>query len=163
NELEAAGNTLSTATRFSLATKAFTHTAAYDGAIANWFGAHGVDGGGMFPPHVNQDVDKLQELRYGEHPHQRAALYRDANPPAGRMVTLRHLQRKAMTFNNVVDADAAWECVKSLADFAPSVACVIVKHANPCGVALGATSLEAYRNALATDRVSAFGGIIAFN
>ena len=104
---------------------------------------------------------KLQDLRYGENPHQRAALYRDLHPAPGSLVTARQLQGKELSYNNLADADAAWECVKS---FAPdTAACVIVKHANPCGVALGRDSADAYTKAVATDPTSAFGGIIAFN
>jgi phosphoribosylaminoimidazolecarboxamide formyltransferase/IMP cyclohydrolase len=102
---------------------------------------------------------KLQDMRYGENPHQSAAFYRDNKPVPGSLATFRQLQGKALSYNNVADADAAWECVKRFGE----PACVIVKHANPCGVALGATALEAYDRAYATDPVSAFGGIIAFN
>ncbi|MEO7055683.1 MAG: bifunctional phosphoribosylaminoimidazolecarboxamide formyltransferase/IMP cyclohydrolase, partial [Caldimonas sp.] len=112
-----------------------------------------------FPKQVNDRFVKLQDLRYGENPHQRAAFYRDLDPAPGSLVTAAQLQGKELSYNNIADADAAWECVKTLA--AP--ACVIVKHANPCGVALGATCAEAYAKALKTDPTSAFGGIIAFN
>jgi phosphoribosylaminoimidazolecarboxamide formyltransferase/IMP cyclohydrolase len=160
SELEKSGRTLSTATRFALARKAFSHTAAYDGAISNWLTARGPDGAAAaFPDRFNLQAVKLQDLRYGENPHQQAAFYRDERPAAGTIATYRQLQGKELSYNNIGDADAAWECAKTLA--AP--ACVIVKHANPCGVAIAATPLEAYRLALATDPTSAFGGIIAFN
>ncbi len=160
SELEKSGRTLSTATRFALARKAFSHTAAYDGAISNWLTARGPDGAAAaFPDRFNLQAVKVQDLRYGENPHQQAAFYRDERPAAGTIATYRQLQGKELSYNNIGDADAAWECVKTLA--AP--ACVIVKHANPCGVAIAATPLEAYRLALATDSTSAFGGIIAFN
>jgi phosphoribosylaminoimidazolecarboxamide formyltransferase/IMP cyclohydrolase len=160
SELEKSGRTLSTATRFALARKAFSHTAAYDGAISNWLTARGPDGAAAaFPDRFNLQAVKVQDLRYGENPHQQAAFYRDERPAAGTIATYRQLQGKELSYNNIGDADAAWECAKTLA--AP--ACVIVKHANPCGVAIAATPLEAYRLALATDPTSAFGGIIAFN
>jgi phosphoribosylaminoimidazolecarboxamide formyltransferase/IMP cyclohydrolase len=162
-ELEANDNALSAGSRFALASKAFAHTASYDDSIAKWFGAHGADGEAMFPPHLNLHVEKMLDLRYGENPHQQAALYRDERPEPGSIATFRLLQGKALSYNNLADADAAWECVKHLADPAADAACVIVKHANPCGAALASTPLEAYRKALATDPVSAFGGIIAFN
>jgi phosphoribosylaminoimidazolecarboxamide formyltransferase/IMP cyclohydrolase len=102
---------------------------------------------------------KLQDLRYGENPHQTAAFYRDLHPAPGSLVTAVQLQGKELSYNNIADADAAWECVKSFAESA----CVIVKHANPCGVAVGANALECYNKAFQTDPTSAFGGIIAFN
>jgi len=163
-ELARDGRVLSPATRFSLARKAFTHTAAYDGAISNWLTARDPDGRAtIFPEHVNVQVAKVQDLRYGENPHQHGAFYRDERPPAGTIATYRQLQGKELSYNNIADADAAWECVKSFNDFGAPAACVIVKHANPCGVAVAATPLEAYRKAFATDPTSAFGGIIAFN
>jgi phosphoribosylaminoimidazolecarboxamide formyltransferase/IMP cyclohydrolase len=159
-ELEAGARALSAATRFALARKAFSHTAAYDGAVSNWLTARGPDGAaGAFPDCYNWQGTKVQDLRYGENPHQQAAFYRDAAPPPGTIATYRQLQGKELSYNNIADSDAAWECVKSFAE----PACVIVKHANPCGAAIAATPLEAYRNAFATDPVSAFGGIIAFN
>jgi phosphoribosylaminoimidazolecarboxamide formyltransferase/IMP cyclohydrolase len=159
---ELRGNTgrLSAATRFRLAQKAFSHTAAYDGAISNYLTAR--DAAGMarpFPDRFNWQGAKLQDLRYGENPHQRAAFYRDETPAAGSIATARQLQGKELSYNNIADSDAAWECVKTFAE----AACVIVKHANPCGVAVAATPLQAYRKALATDPTSAFGGVIAFN
>ena len=112
-----------------------------------------------FPAQSNGRFVKLQDLRYGENPHQSAAFYRDLRPAPGSLVTAKQLQGKELSYNNIADADAAWECVKSFA--AP--ACVIVKHANPCGVAVGASAAEAYGKAFKTDPTSAFGGIIAFN
>jgi phosphoribosylaminoimidazolecarboxamide formyltransferase/IMP cyclohydrolase len=151
---------LSDATRFQLARKAFAHTAAYDGAIANWLTARAPDGTSeAFPQSFRYAGERMQSLRYGENPHQAAAFYRDEAPAPGTIATFRQRQGKELSYNNIADADAAWECVKSF----DATACVIVKHANPCGVALAATTLEAYRRAFATDPVSAFGGIIAFN
>jgi phosphoribosylaminoimidazolecarboxamide formyltransferase/IMP cyclohydrolase len=112
------------------------------------------------PAQANGRFVKLQDLRYGENPHQRAAFYRDLHPAPGSLVSAVQLQGKELSYNNIADADAAWECVKGFDD-AP--ACVIVKHANPCGVAIGATPAEAYAKAFKTDPTSAFGGIIAFN
>jgi phosphoribosylaminoimidazolecarboxamide formyltransferase / IMP cyclohydrolase len=152
---ELRGGGLSEATRFALAKKAFAHTAAYDGAIANYLSSR--DGG--FPEVLTLQFQKLQDLRYGENPHQAAAFYRDARPVGGSLAQYRQVQGKELSYNNIADADAAWECVKSFTE----PACVIVKHANPCGVAIGRTSLEAYDNALRCDPVSAFGGILAFN
>ncbi|MCC6379781.1 MAG: bifunctional phosphoribosylaminoimidazolecarboxamide formyltransferase/IMP cyclohydrolase [Burkholderiales bacterium] len=159
-ELARSGNALSDATRFALARKAFAHTAAYDGAIANWLTARSPDGTAeAFPQSFRYAGERVQALRYGENPHQAAAFYRDEAPVPGSIATFRQRQGKELSYNNIADADAAWECVKSF----DSAACVIVKHANPCGVALGASTLEAYRRAFATDPTSAFGGIIAFN
>ena len=159
-ELDAQGGALGEATRFQLAQKAFAHTAAYDGAIANWLTARGPDGAEKgFPQSFRYAAELAQPLRYGENPHQRAAFYRDERPPAGSMATFRQLQGKELSYNNIADGDAAWECVKAF----DAPACVIVKHANPCGVATAATTLDAYRKAFATDPTSAFGGIIAFN
>jgi phosphoribosylaminoimidazolecarboxamide formyltransferase/IMP cyclohydrolase len=159
-ELEAGPRVLSTPTRFALARKAFSHTAAYDGAISNWLTARGPDGSvTAFPDQLNYQATKQQDLRYGENPHQHAAFYRDLAPAAGSIATFRQLQGKELSYNNIADSDAAWECVKTFAE----PACVIVKHANPCGVAIALTPAEAYKKAFATDPVSAFGGIIAFN
>ncbi|MFP5344122.1 MAG: bifunctional phosphoribosylaminoimidazolecarboxamide formyltransferase/IMP cyclohydrolase [Gammaproteobacteria bacterium] len=149
-------------TRFRLAQKAFAHTAHYDAAIAGYlsrFAQHEAEHD-PFPGRFTPSFNKLQALRYGENPHQQAAFYSEPNPPAGCVASASQLQGKPLSFNNIVDADAALECVKS---FAAVPACVIVKHANPCGAALGKTILEAYRHAYATDPTSAFGGIIAFN
>ncbi|MFO1302336.1 MAG: bifunctional phosphoribosylaminoimidazolecarboxamide formyltransferase/IMP cyclohydrolase [Burkholderiales bacterium] len=162
-ELAKAG-ALSDDTRFGLMRKAFAHTASYDGAIANWLGGRGVRGEATghaqrWPGMLNVTAVKVQDMRYGENPHQSAAFYRDESPAPGSIATYRQLQGKELSYNNVADSDAAWECVKTFAE----PACVIVKHANPCGVAIAATPLEAYRKAFATDPTSAFGGIIAFN
>ena len=151
---------LSSATRFRLACKAFSHTAEYDGAISNYLTA--LDGAGKpgeFPARLNVQFDQVQTLRYGENPHQQAAFYRDLKPAPGTLANYRQLQGKELSYNNIADADAAWECVKSFSQ----TACVIIKHANPCGVAVADQPLEAYRRAFATDPTSAFGGIIAFN
>jgi phosphoribosylaminoimidazolecarboxamide formyltransferase/IMP cyclohydrolase len=151
---------VSEALRFELARKAFAHTAQYDGAIANYLGGVRSDGThDPYPPTLTLQFEKVQAMRYGENPHQAAAFYRDASPSAGTLAHCRQLQGKELSYNNVADADAAWECVKSFDE----AACVIVKHANPCGVALGADVAEAYAKAFATDPTSAFGGIIAFN
>jgi phosphoribosylaminoimidazolecarboxamide formyltransferase/IMP cyclohydrolase len=148
------------ATRFALATKAFAHTAAYDGAIAAYLSSLDAEGArAAYPRILSLQFEKLQDMRYGENPHQSAAFYRDAHGVQGGIAAFRQLQGKALSYNNVADADAAWECVKSFAE----CACVIVKHANPCGVALGKTPLDAYRKAFKTDPTSAFGGILAFN
>jgi phosphoribosylaminoimidazolecarboxamide formyltransferase / IMP cyclohydrolase len=146
---------VSEATRFELAKKAFAHTAAYDGAIANYLSSRD----GAFPETLTLQLHKLQDLRYGENPHQRAVFYRDARPVPGSLASYRQVQGKELSYNNIADADAAWECVKSFAD----PACVIVKHANPCGVATGKGLREAYDKAFRCDPVSAFGGILAFN
>ncbi|HEX5092092.1 MAG TPA: bifunctional phosphoribosylaminoimidazolecarboxamide formyltransferase/IMP cyclohydrolase [Burkholderiales bacterium] len=148
------------ATRFALATKAFAHTAAYDGAIASYLSSLEADGTRRaYPEVLSLQLQKLQDMRYGENPHQSAAFYRDASPVLGGIARAHQVQGKALSYNNVADADAAWECVKSFSD----PACVIVKHANPCGVALGRTPRDAYRKAFRTDPTSAFGGILAFN
>ncbi|HET7065713.1 MAG TPA: bifunctional phosphoribosylaminoimidazolecarboxamide formyltransferase/IMP cyclohydrolase [Rudaea sp.] len=147
--------------RRRLAAKAFAHTARYDGLIANWLGTHAdSDHVEQFPPQLNLNYSRRALLRYGENPHQGAALYLEAHPPAGTVATSRVLAGKELSYNNIADADAALECVKA---FHKTPACVIVKHANPCGVALGTSAAEAYEHAYATDPVSAFGGIIAFN
>ncbi|WP_198969180.1 bifunctional phosphoribosylaminoimidazolecarboxamide formyltransferase/IMP cyclohydrolase [Xylophilus sp. ASV27] len=158
-ELRAHGR-LSDKTRFAFSVAAFNRIAQYDAAISNYLSALQDDGtASAFPAQSNGSFIKLQDLRYGENPHQQAAFYRDLHPAPGSLVTARQLQGKELSYNNIADADAAWECVKSF----DSPACVIVKHANPCGVALGADPLEAYSKALKTDPTSAFGGIIAFN
>ena len=158
-ELQDTGG-LSDATRFALAVAAFNAIAGYDGAISDYLSSLQPDGTrGEFPRQANGRFVKLQDLRYGENPHQRAAFYRDLHPAPGSLVTARQLQGKELSYNNIADADAAWECVKSL----DAPACVIVKHANPCGVAVGADSADAYARAFRTDPTSAFGGIIAFN
>ncbi len=147
-------------TRFSLATKAFEHTAQYDGAIANYLGLIQDDGNKTdFARTFNVQFKHQQTMRYGENPHQKAAFYVEENPPIG-IASATQLQGKEVSYNNIADTDAALECVKQFSD-AP--ACVIVKHANPCGVAVAPTLLEAYQKAFSTDPESAFGGIIAFN
>ena len=159
-EMESAGGALGAATRLALAQKAFSHTALYDGAISNYLTA--LDGGGgreRFPRRLNLQFERVQPLRYGENPHQEAAFYRDLAPAPGSLGTCRQLQGKELSYNNIADADAAWECVKGF----DGPACVIVKHANPCGAARASSLAEAYARAFATDPTSAFGGIIAFN
>ena len=159
-ELKTSDGTVSAATRFALAKKVFTHTAAYDGAISNYL--TGLDTGLKsqdYPERLTLQFAKVQDMRYGENPHQSAAFYRDSEPAPGSLASYAQLQGKELSYNNVGDADAAWECVKTFSD----PACVIVKHANPCGVAIGETALAAYQRAFQTDPTSAFGGIIAFN
>ena len=158
-ELQGNDGKLSYRTRFDLAIRAYEHTAAYDGAIANHFGRL-VDGGSdAFPRTFSTQFHRVQEMRYGENPHQAAAFYREAQPAEAGIATAQQLQGKALSYNNVADTDAALECVKNF----DAPACVIVKHANPCGVAVSDSLLEAYDRAFATDPESAFGGIIAFN
>src|SRR5690606_19427008 len=148
------------ATRFALAVAAFDAIAVYDGAISDYLSALQPDGSrAEFPGQVNGRFVKLQDLRYGENPHQRAAFYRDLYPAPGSLVTGTPLQGRALSYNNVPAADAAWECVQSF----DTPACVIVKHANPCGVAIGSDTADAYARAFRTDPTSAFGGIIAFS
>jgi phosphoribosylaminoimidazolecarboxamide formyltransferase / IMP cyclohydrolase len=166
-EMQADGRT-SRATRLACATAAFNRIAQYDAAIANYLSAitptdtldvNAAPVRAEYPGQLSATFVKVQDLRYGENAHQSAALYRDLYPAPGSLVTGRQLQGKELSYNNIADADAAWECVKSFA--AP--ACVIVKHANPCGVAVGDDALQAYNKAFQTDPTSAFGGIIAFN
>jgi len=147
-------------TKFALAVAAFNRISQYDGAISDYLS--GIQSGGahsLFPGQSNGRFVKVQDLRYGENSHQQAALYRDLHPAPGSLVTARQLQGKELSYNNIADADAAWECVKGFVE----PACVIVKHANPCGVAVGVDALEAYSKAFKTDPTSAFGGIIALN
>ncbi|MEY4415358.1 MAG: hypothetical protein RIQ53_2651, partial [Pseudomonadota bacterium] len=162
------GQALTRATKFMLAKKVFSHTAAYDGMISNYLTAiepgaeektAEVPARAEYPAVFNLQLHKVQGMRYGENPHQSAAFYKEAAPAAGLLSGWTQIQGKELSFNNIADADAAWECVKAF----DAPACVIVKHANPCGVAVGATLLEAYEKALKTDPTSAFGGIIAFN
>ncbi len=187
DEMSAHEGTTTRATRFALAAKVYSHTAAYDGAISSYLtsipslapdgtpastAAAGSGGDAPivaatspqrsdFPGTLNLHFSKVQEMRYGENPHQSAAFYREAMPVAGSLAAYTQLQGKDLSYNNIADADAAWECVKS---FDRTIAaCVIVKHANPCGVAIGLHPLDAYSKALKTDPTSAFGGIIAFN
>ncbi|HEX6323785.1 MAG TPA: bifunctional phosphoribosylaminoimidazolecarboxamide formyltransferase/IMP cyclohydrolase [Vicinamibacterales bacterium] len=158
-ELKQSG-AVSAATKFALSVAAFNRIAQYDAAISDYLSSLQPDGTrGAYPAQSNASFVKLQDLRYGENPHQTAAFYRDLHPAPGSLVTARQLQGKELSYNNIADADAAWECVKSF----DTPACVIVKHANPCGVALGANAAEAYAKAFKTDSTSAFGGIIAFN
>jgi phosphoribosylaminoimidazolecarboxamide formyltransferase/IMP cyclohydrolase len=155
-----AGGKLSDKTRFALAVAAFDRISDYDGAISDYLSSIQESGErSLFPSHANGRFVKLQDLRYGENPHQQAAFYRDLYPAPGSLVTGKQLEGKELSYNNIADADAAWECVKSF----DAPACVIVKHANPCGVAVGKDSLEAYSKAFKTDSTSAFGGILAFN
>ena len=153
---------ISAETRFDLAVKTFEHTAQYDGAIANYLGGIQQDGTKTdFPRTINLQFKHQQTMRYGENPHQKAAFFAEQTPKAGSITSAKQLQGKELSYNNIADTDAALECVKQ---FDSSVsACVIVKHANPCGVALGSNLLEAYEKAFQTDTESAFGGIIAFN
>ena len=168
------GQKISDATRFALSVAAFNRISQYDGAISDYLSSIQLNeavlkGAAMaseqapdrsaFPGQTNGRFIKLQDLRYGENPHQAAAYYRDLHPAPGSLVTGQQLQGKELSYNNIADADAAWECVKSF----DAPACVIVKHANPCGVAVGANPLAAYSKAFQTDPTSAFGGIIAFN
>jgi phosphoribosylaminoimidazolecarboxamide formyltransferase / IMP cyclohydrolase len=168
-EMRTNAGALQLATRFGLAKKAFTHTARYDGMIANWL--TGLEDGAeakpeaaapvpaIFPAKLQMAFDRSEILRYGENSHQSAAFYRDMTPVAGSIAAYTQLQGKELSYNNIADSDAAWECVKSF----DIPACVIIKHANPCGVAIDGTLLAAYEKAFKTDSTSAFGGIIAFN
>ena len=167
-ELKAAGK-VSDKTKLALSIAAFNRISQYDGAISDYLSAIQIGDAvpvgdaaptlDLFPGQSNGRFVKVQDLRYGENSHQQAALYRDLYPAPGSLVTAKQLQGKELSYNNIADADAAWECVKSF----DTPACVIVKHANPCGVALGADALEAYSKAFQTDPTSAFGGIIALN
>ena len=167
-ELTANGQ-LSDKLRFALSVAAFNRIAQYDGAISDYLSSVKFEDDKLSEAYVpersavpgqsNGDFTKVQDLRYGENSHQQAALYRDLYPAPGSLVTGEQLQGKELSYNNIADADAAWECVKSF----EQPACVIVKHANPCGVAVGASAFEAYSKAFQTDPTSAFGGIIAFN
>ncbi|MCX8145994.1 MAG: bifunctional phosphoribosylaminoimidazolecarboxamide formyltransferase/IMP cyclohydrolase [Azovibrio sp.] len=168
-EMRAHAGALPLATRFNLAKKAFTHTARYDSMIANWL--TGLDEGAeakpaaaapspaTFPQKLQLAFDRVETLRYGENAHQQAAFYRDPTPLPGSIATYTQLQGKELSYNNIADSDAAWECVKAF----DAPACVIIKHANPCGVAIADHLLAAYEKAFQTDPTSAFGGIIAFN
>ncbi len=156
-ELEQNNNTLSLQSRFNFALKSFEQTARYDTAIANYLGKIRQ---AEFPDTLNLQFHKLQNMRYGENPHQKAAFYTEKTPPVGTISSAHQLQGKELSYNNIADADAALECVK---EFSGQAACVIVKHANPCGVAMADDILSAYDLAYKTDPTSAFGGIIAFN
>ena len=160
SELRENGNGLSVSTCFRLAQKAFSHTANYDANVANYLGAQDHQGSSRnYPDTYSMQFTLAEELRYGENPHQSAAFYTEPEPAGGTLAAARQLQGKALSYNNLADADAALECVLGFS----GPACVIVKHANPCGVAECGSLLEAYAAAYATDPVSAFGGIIAFN
>jgi phosphoribosylaminoimidazolecarboxamide formyltransferase / IMP cyclohydrolase len=159
-KMKVTGGKLSFAERYALAAKAFSHTAEYDGMISNWLTARNPRGESRdFPDRLNLQFRLGQTLRYGENPHQAAAFYVERSPPKGAISGFTQLQGKELSYNNIADADAAWECCRSF----EVPACVIVKHANPCGVAVAASPLAAYRGAFLTDPASAFGGIIAFN
>ncbi|WP_368564162.1 bifunctional phosphoribosylaminoimidazolecarboxamide formyltransferase/IMP cyclohydrolase [Pseudoxanthomonas sp. UTMC 1351] len=163
-ELKANEGALSARTRFQLSVAAFNRVAQYDAAISNYLSAitdtsTSVATRSEFPFQQNSNFIKVMDLRYGENPHQQAAFYRDLYPVSGTLATFQSLQGKELSYNNLADADAAWECVRQF----EHPACVIVKHANPCGVAQGAACGDAYELAYATDPTSAFGGIIAFN
>jgi phosphoribosylaminoimidazolecarboxamide formyltransferase / IMP cyclohydrolase len=159
-EMEGQAGALSERTRFTLARKAFAHSAAYDVAISSYLAelAPGAKAE-RFPEILALQFEKVQDLRYGENPHQAGAFYRDPRSAPGGIAGYVQLQGKELSFNNIADADAAWECVKSFDE----PACVIVKHANPCGAAIGSSVREAYDHAFATDPTSAFGGVVAFN
>ncbi len=155
-----AGDGVPSDMRRRLALKAFEHTAQYDGAIANWLAAQEATAAGAdFPPQPAQGYARSLDLRYGENPHQQAAFYTDPSGPPATVARARVRQGKALSYNNIADADTALECVKEI----EAPACTIVKHANPCGIAVGDDLLHAYEGAYATDPTSAFGGIIAFN
>ena len=163
-----ANKKISNTTRFELSVAAFNRISQYDGAISNYLSSVVVENDASlsgqptrheYPAQSNSQFVKLQDLRYGENPHQTAAFYSDVHPAVGSLVTAKQLQGKELSYNNIADADAAWECVKSF----DVPACVIVKHANPCGVAIGKDAYESYSKAFQTDPTSAFGGIIAFN
>ncbi|MBI5330789.1 MAG: bifunctional phosphoribosylaminoimidazolecarboxamide formyltransferase/IMP cyclohydrolase [Betaproteobacteria bacterium] len=160
-EMQAGGGSLSDATRFNLAKKAFTHTAQYDGHISNYLTSLNEAGErAAFGEKLTLQFTRAQTCRYGENPHQNGAFYVEADAPAGTISTARQIQGKELSYNNLADTDAALECIKQ---FTHGPACVIVKHANPCGVAYGVNLLDAYDRAYQTDPESAFGGIIAFN
>jgi phosphoribosylaminoimidazolecarboxamide formyltransferase/IMP cyclohydrolase len=166
--MKANKNLVSYKTNLGLAKKVFAHTAQYDGAIANYLSALGDDldhkNRSAYPETLHLAFEKVQEMRYGENPHQSAAFYKDIYPVDGALANYKQLQGKELSYNNIADADSAWECVKSFTGNAgAAAACVIIKHANPCGVAVAANALEAYQKAFKTDPSSAFGGIIAFN
>lgn len=160
-ELAGNGGALSAQTRFALSVVAFNRVAQYDACIANYLSSLDADGvrSQQFPAQQHSNFVKVMDLRYGENPHQQGAFYRDLYPVPGTLATFSQLQGKELSYNNLADADAAWECVRQF----ERPACVIVKHANPCGVAEGVACGDAYELAYATDPTSAFGGIIAFN
>ena len=159
-EMKQNSGEVSAETNFRLAVKVYQHTAAYDGAISNWLGQRTGEDSADFAPTLTLQFQKAQGMRYGENPHQKAAFYVEKNIAEASIATAKQLQGKALSYNNIGDTDAALECIKQ---FGEAPACVIVKHANPCGVATGASLLEAYTRAFSTDPESSFGGIIAFN
>jgi phosphoribosylaminoimidazolecarboxamide formyltransferase/IMP cyclohydrolase len=159
-EMDANNGAVTADTRFDLAVKTFEHTSNYDGAIANYLGTRLGGETSDFPRTINLQYRQVQTMRYGENPHQKAAFFVERDQPEACISTARQLQGKELSYNNIADTDAALECVKQ---FSEGPACVIVKHANPCGVAFGGNLLEAYDRAYSTDPESAFGGIIAFN
>ncbi|MET0100552.1 MAG: bifunctional phosphoribosylaminoimidazolecarboxamide formyltransferase/IMP cyclohydrolase [Sedimenticola sp.] len=159
-EMDQNGGAVTDATRFDLAVKTFEHTSNYDGAIANYLGTRLADEPSDFPRTINLQYRQVQTMRYGENPHQKAAFFVERDQPEACISTARQLQGKELSYNNIADTDAALECVKQ---YAEGPTCVIVKHANPCGVAQGDNLLHAYDRAYSTDPESAFGGIIAFN
>ncbi|MDO5609390.1 MAG: bifunctional phosphoribosylaminoimidazolecarboxamide formyltransferase/IMP cyclohydrolase [Pseudomonadota bacterium] len=158
-EMRANDGALSGQTRWQLAVAAFNRVAQYDARISDLLSSLGDGEPAQFPAQSNGNFVKVMDLRYGENPHQAGAFYRDLHPAPGSLATFNQLQGKELSFNNLADADAAWECVRQF----DLPACVIVKHANPCGVAVGVAPGDAYELAYATDPTSAFGGIIAFN
>jgi phosphoribosylaminoimidazolecarboxamide formyltransferase/IMP cyclohydrolase len=159
-EMKSSGGAVCEKTNFNLAVKVYQHTAAYDGAISNWLGSRLGEGVDDFPAALSLQFQQKQVMRYGENPHQKAAFFVEKNINEACIATAKQLQGKELSYNNIGDTDAALECVKQFND---SPACVIVKHANPCGVAVGETIFEAYERAFSTDPESSFGGIIAFN
>jgi len=164
DELNRQNGSVSASTRFALSVAAFNRVARYDAAISDYLSSitdttPQVPVRSMFPAQRNDSFIKVMDLRYGENPHQSAAFYRELNPLPGTLASFRQLQGKELSYNNLADADAALECVRQF----DAPACVIVKHANPCGVAVAANPLTAYEHAYATDPTSAFGGILAFN
>ena len=159
-EMSANDGALGHATRFALAKKAFTHTAEYDGMISTYLSSLDEDNNRrVFPDKLHLSFTKAQDMRYGENPHQDAAFYVEKHPAVGTLAHYTQLQGKELSYNNIADADAAWQCCRAF----DVPTCVIVKHANPCGVAIAENTLTAYLRALETDPTSAFGGIIAFN
>ncbi len=159
-EMDSNSGAVTTSTRFDLAVKTFEHTSGYDGAIANYLGTRLEQEPADFPRTINLQYQRVQTMRYGENPHQKAAFFVESEQPEACISTARQIQGKELSYNNIGDTDAALECVKQ---YAEGPTCVIVKHANPCGVAIGSSLLESYDRAYSTDPESAFGGIIAFN
>ncbi len=160
DEMRGSAGAVGKATNFRLAVKVYQHTAAYDGAISNWLGRKLSEEDAQFPSTLTFQYKKAQGMRYGENPHQSAAFYVEKEVQEASIATARQIQGKELSYNNIGDTDAALECIKQ---FSEGPACVIVKHANPCGVAIGSNLLDAYDRAHRTDPESAFGGIIAFN